>query len=238
MRSDRFTLPGVVLITALALIGIVSGLGEFVAEFRLTGLLVVFSLALVYAARNRLHLFLRPRRHRTGRTAVLAVLLLPPGLACFYLVSDLYVFYLDPSGSGSGASQVAADPIRDRSGQTIQDVSWVEADLSHVDFSDARFKNVDLDRATLDESLLRGAVFQNVNFSAASLCGVDLRNADLRGAINLQHVADWNFAVYDDKTLWPKKFNIENKAGPIRSWTGSQLYSCEPGTWGVRPLAS
>ena len=150
-------------------------MGTSSQEFHFTGLLVVIAIAIVYVARNRLQLFLRPSRGREFRFALVLVLLVPPGIATCYLAADLYGYYLSSSRPDVGSSLISQADGRDRSNEELNDISLAEeADLAHTDFSNAQFEGVDLDRAILDESVLRGAVFKNVNFSAASMCGVDL----------------------------------------------------------------
>jgi uncharacterized protein YjbI with pentapeptide repeats len=112
-------------------------------------------------------------------------------------VDDLVLAFL------SGADLFAAD--------------LAAADLRGADLGQAHLGSADLSGADLSRTNLLGADLSWADLKGASLRGADLKRADLRGA-RLQG-ADLTDAVYDEYTLWPEDFDLE-QSGAVRAVRG------------------
>ncbi len=89
------------------------------------------------------------------------------------------------------------------------------ADLTEANLSEAIMRGASLRNADLVDANLQGADLRNVDLSNANLYGVNLRNAnlqgaDLRSALNLETCQGLDTIIWDEITIWPSNFNIED----------------------------
>lgn len=232
LGTASLVLGGIVTYAAF-IMGTINDAVGLVKVLRLSGLVIVLGLAAFFFWRESILRSIRQSSRPVLIGGMLAAAFAPLVYATYLLGRDIAIEATD------SVDPTVSDLERgeDYSGETIESSSQVGRNLTNSNFTAARLTNVDFDRANLSESSFRNAVLKNVNLAQASLCGADLRGADLRGASNIDVVGDWRFAVYDEETLWPKGFRIEQEYGPIHEWTGSLLLSCNDGTWSVRRLA-
>jgi uncharacterized protein YjbI with pentapeptide repeats len=106
-----------------------------------------------------------------------------------------------------------------------------DSDLNGADLSNAELTNINFSGANLKSANLKGTIMNNVNLSNAVLFAADLSNATIKGdmqganlnsatlkgadlseAKNLDKVADFNGATYDERTKFPKNFNYKKPA--------------------------
>lgn len=116
----------------------------------------------------------------------------------------------------------------------LTDVTFTDADLTEADFRKARLTNTNMWGATMNKANFEGADLAPARFMKNKLREANLRNiksigivsdldfykADLRGA-NLSGMNDVskasNFqkAMYDKKTRWPKGFDVEGSGAVL-----------------------
>ncbi|WP_310619248.1 pentapeptide repeat-containing protein [Flexibacterium corallicola] len=98
-------------------------------------------------------------------------------------------------------------------GQTLKNLSFLNADLSGTDFTDAIISNVDFTLADLNRASFRGAKLRNVTFYGARLRGVDFIDAKL--VIVMLDAADVRGTCFDRAKLQDVYFEGARLTGGV-----------------------
>ena len=128
------------------------------------------------------------------------------------LVSILKEKRTEESDSFDTLRKYIADNLISPVSGEMNKYDWQNANLSKVWWQGVNAEKVDFYQANLREAGLRGAHLQEAVFYDADLSKAVLRDAKLAGANFYRATLDGanlNGAEYDDKTIWPEGFKVD-----------------------------